>query len=106
MATTFIMLTRLAHGALRSPEALEKLEQEVKARIDQEVGKGGVEWLANYAVLGPYDYLDIFRAQDVETAMKVATIVRTFGHAHTEVWGATEWRQFKEMVHHLPAAAG
>ena len=96
MATTFIMLTRPAHGALRSPEALEKLEQEVKARIDQEVGKGGVEWLANYAVLGPYDYLDIFRAPDVETAMKVATIVRTFGHAHTEVWGATEWRQFKE----------
>lgn len=47
MATTFIMLTRLAHGALRSPEALEKLEQEVKARIDQEVGKGGIEWLAN-----------------------------------------------------------
>src|SRR5512144_876054 len=40
MATAFIMLTRLAHGALRSPETLEKLEQEVKARIDQEVGKG------------------------------------------------------------------
>ena len=78
MATTFIMLTRLAHGALRSPETLEKLEQEVKARIDQEVGKG-VEWLANYAILGPYDYLDIFRAPDVETAMKVATIVRGMG---------------------------
>jgi uncharacterized protein with GYD domain len=106
MATTFIMLTRLAHGALRSPETLEKLEQEVKARTDQEVGKGGVEWLANYAVLGPYDYLDIFRAPDVETAMKVATIVRTFGHAHTEVWAATEWKEFKEMVRNLPAAEG
>ena len=78
----------------RSPKTLEKLEQEVKARIDQEVGKG-VEWVANYAILGPYDYLDILRAPDVETAMKVATIVRTFGHAHTEVWAATEWKQFK-----------
>jgi uncharacterized protein with GYD domain len=105
MATTFIMLTRLAHGALRSPETLEKLEQEVKTRIDQEVGKG-VEWIGNYAVLGPYDYLDIFRAPDVETAMKVATIVRTFGHAHTEVWAATEWKQFKEMVRNLPGAEG
>ena len=66
----------------------------------------GVEWLANYAILGPYDYLDIFRAPDVETAMKVATIVRTFGHAHTEVWAATEWKQFKEMVRNLPAAEG
>ena len=38
--------------------------------------------------------------------MKVATIVRTFGHAHTEVWAATKWRQFNEMVRHLPAAEG
>lgn len=99
---TFIMLTRLAHGALRSPRTLEELEGEVKARISEEFG-GDVQWLANYAVLGPYDYLDIFQAPDVEAAMKVATIIRTFGHAHTEIWPATEWQRFKEMVRQLPA---
>jgi hypothetical protein len=30
---TFIMLTRLAHGALKSPEGLEKLERQVADRI-------------------------------------------------------------------------
>ena len=85
----FIMLTRLAHGALRSPEQLEKLEKEVVERTEKELGKA-VTWRANYAVLGAYDYLDIFEAADIETAMKVSTIVRTFGHAHTEVWPATE----------------
>jgi uncharacterized protein with GYD domain len=100
--TVFIMLTRLAHGALRSPSALEKLEQEVKDRIKEEFS-GGIEWLANYAVLGPYDYVDIFRAPSVEDAMKVGTIIRTFGHAHTEIWPATEWQEFKEMVRSLPA---
>jgi uncharacterized protein with GYD domain len=97
---TFIMLTRLAHGALRSPEQLETLEKDVVKRIEEELGKA-VTWRANYAVLGAYDYLDIFEAADIETAMKVSTIVRMFGHAHTEIWPATEWQRFKEIVRGL-----
>ncbi len=100
---TFIMLTRLAHGALNSPANLEHLEKQVSERIFAECGD--VEWVGNYAVLGPYDYLDIFRAPDVDTAAKVSTIIRTFGHAHTEIWAATEWERFKEMIRHLPGAA-
>ena len=99
----FIMLTRLAPGAIRSPEQLEKLEKEVMKRIEEGLAGGQVKWLANYAVLGPYDYLDIFEAPDIEAAMKVSAIVRTLGHAHTEVWAATEWTRFKEIVRSLPS---
>ncbi|MGE5565878.1 MAG: GYD domain-containing protein [Parcubacteria group bacterium] len=97
--TTFIMLTRLSHLALRSPASLGNLNREVTQRIRAECPE--VEWRANYAVLGPADYLDIFAAPDVETAMKVATIIRTFGHATTEVWGATEWEGFLGMTRQL-----
>jgi uncharacterized protein with GYD domain len=76
---TFIMLTRLAYGAIRSPEQLEKLEKEVMERIEEGLAGGQVKWLANYAVLGPYDYLDIFEAPDIDAAMKVSAIVRTLG---------------------------
>jgi len=100
---TFIMLTRLAHGSLGSPDALEKLEGEVMQRVRAECPK--VEWSQSYAVLGPWDYVDVFRAPDVDTATKVSTILRTYGHANTEVWGATEWPRFKDMVHELPAVA-
>jgi GYD domain len=72
-------------------------------RIEEGLGGGQVKWLANYAVLGPYDYLDIFEAPDIEAAMKISAIVRTLGHARTEVWAATEWKRFKEIVRGLPS---
>jgi uncharacterized protein with GYD domain len=99
---TFVMLTRLASGAVNSPAALEQLEREAMKRVRAECPN--VEWLQAFAVLGPYDYLDIFRAPDVETAIKVSTLIRTFGHAHTEVWPATDWEHFKAMIRSLPAA--
>ncbi len=99
---TVIMLTRLSHSALQSPSSLENLEREVMERIEAECPN--VKWLSSYAVLGRCDYLDIFQAPDNDTATKVATVVRTFGHAETEVWGATEWQKFKQLVRYLPPA--
>ena len=98
--TTFVMLTRLATGALRSPQTLEELERKAMDRIRAECPE--IEWRQSYAVLGPYDYIDIFEAPDNEAATKVSALNRTFGHAQTEVWGATEWGRFKEMIHQLP----
>jgi uncharacterized protein with GYD domain len=96
---TFVMLTRLSPEAVRSPQALEQLERKAMERIRKECPD--VEWISNYAILGPCDYLDIFHAKDVETAAKVSTLIRSFGHAHTEIWTATEWDRFKEIVHGL-----
>jgi uncharacterized protein with GYD domain len=99
---TFIMLTRLSHQALKDPHSLVELSEAITRRIRNECS--GVEWEANYAVLGPADYLDIFTAPDAETAMKVATIIRTFGHANTEIWSATEWDRFVELTRSLPSS--
>jgi uncharacterized protein with GYD domain len=96
---TFVMLTRLSPDAARSPQTLEDLERKAMERVRKECPD--VEWVSNYAILGPCDYLDIFRAKDIETAAKVSTLIRTFGHAQTEIWTATEWSRFKGIVRQL-----
>lgn len=92
----YIMQTRLAPEALTRPQSVADLNARVAARIKQDCPT--VKWLANYAVLGPCDYLDVFEAPDTETATKVALIVRSFGHATTETWLATPWDRFVELA--------
>jgi hypothetical protein len=55
MVANYIMLTRLSPEALTRPGAVANLNKKVEERIRQECP--GVKWLANYAVLGPCDYL-------------------------------------------------
>ncbi len=81
-------------------KSLEDRARQAMDRIRSECPQ--VEWMHNFAILGPCDYLDVFEAPDTETAFKVATLVRTFGHAQTEVWTGIDWRKFKDMARHLP----
>jgi uncharacterized protein with GYD domain len=98
---TFVMLTRLAPGGMRSPRELEALEREVMNRVRSECPE--TEWLHSFAVLGPYDYVDVFQVPTIEIATKVSTIVRTYGHATTELWPALAWGHFKDVVRTLRA---
>jgi uncharacterized protein with GYD domain len=93
---TFVMLTRLAPTAVRSPDDLKALESKAVAAVKEHCP--AVEWKADYAVLGPYDYLDVFEAPDLETATKVSMLIRTVGHAQTEVWPVTAWERFKQLI--------
>lgn len=99
MMANYIMLTRLSPEALTRPGAVANLNKKVEERIRQECP--GVKWLANYAVLGPCDYLDIFEAPDADTATRVALLVRSFGHATTETWVATPWDRFPSLAQGL-----
>jgi len=99
--STYVMLTKLSPEAVAKPQSLTELNDQVEARIKKECPD--VKWIANYAVLGACDYLDIFEAPDVDAATKVALIVRSFGHATTETWIATKWDRFENLVANLKA---
>ncbi len=94
------MLTRINPDAVRSPRGLEQLERQAMSAVRKECP--GVEWHGSYAVLGPYDHLDIFVADGIEMAAKVSTLICAFGHMQTEIWAITEWDRFKEIARALP----
>jgi len=88
----FIVLTRLSYQALNSWRSLADLSGEIMKRIRD--AYAGVELTATYVVLdcgALAGYVDIFTAPDIETATKVAAVIRTYGHATAEIWPATEW---------------
>lgn len=97
---TFIMLTRLNTEAVHSPDTLERLERDAMDHVHAQCP--GIKWLNSYAALGPYDYVDIFQANDMDTAAKVSALIRSFGHARTEIWPVTEWEHFKKVIRTLP----
>ena len=96
---TYVMLTRLSPDAIADPSTIDQLGQTVIDKLNAECPEA--KWIASYAVLGPYDYLDLFEAPDNETAAKVAVIVRSFGHATTETWPITPWERFREVLHSM-----
>jgi uncharacterized protein with GYD domain len=99
----FAMLTRVSTQALHQPKSFQTLERRVMDEVRRECKD--VEWVGNYALLGPWDYLDLFRAPDIETATRVSILVRSYGHAHSEIWPALEWAEFKSLLQKLPASA-
>ena len=97
---TFIMHTQYSPDTLSPTQSQEDLERHVVDHIRSEFPQ--IEWV-NVVILGPHDYLDVFRAPDMNTALKVATLIRTLAHAHTEVWQPTELGGSKGLVRPPPS---
>jgi uncharacterized protein with GYD domain len=57
-----------------------------------------VKFIAHYALLGPYDFLDIYEAPDAETAAKVSLISLQTGALQAESWVALPYQRFVELT--------
>ena len=60
-----------------------------------------VTWIAHYAILGPYDFIDIFEAENEHEAAKVSLLSRTAGAAFAESWTAIKYTEFLKLVEEL-----
>lgn len=57
-----------------------------------------VKFVAHYALLGQYDFLDIYEALDEETAMKVSIISRANGAFQAQSLPAIPYKRFLELT--------
>ncbi len=61
----------------------------------------GIKWIAHYAILGPYDFLDIFEAKDETEAAKVSLLSRAAGATFAESWTAIPYPDFLNLLDEL-----
>ncbi|MGC8915824.1 MAG: GYD domain-containing protein [Thermoanaerobaculum sp.] len=93
---TFILLTKLAPESSQSAEARKAMGKEWLNKVKSACP--GVKFLAHYAILGPYDFMDIYEAPDAETAHKVSLISRASGAVSAESWQALPYDRFLQVL--------
>ncbi|MEW6365631.1 MAG: GYD domain-containing protein [Acidobacteriota bacterium] len=93
---TFVLMTRLAPAALHDAKARRAMGKDWLTKV--KTCCPDVKWLAHYAILGPYDFMDIYEAPDVETAHKVSIISRIEGALSAESWQALQYDQFLKQL--------
>ena len=81
---TYVMLTTLTDEGRKTVKANPKRLKEV----NKEVEAMGVKILAQYALLGPYDFINVLEAPDNKTVAKVALELGSRGTLQTMTMAA------------------
>jgi len=93
---TYILLTKLA------PEVSKKMKERASighSWLDQVKDKcPEVKFLSHYAILGQYDFIDIYEAPDNETAAKVSMISQANGALQAESLTAIPYKKFLDLT--------
>ena len=92
----FILMTRMSPEAMHDARGRRAMGREWLAKVTEQCPE--VEWLAHYALLGPYDFMDIYEAPDVQTAHEVSLISRSEGALSAESWPAVPYDEFLELL--------
>ena len=93
---TFLLMTRLRTESMHDAPSRRATGKEWLHKVQECCP--GVKWIAHYAILGPYDFVDIYEAPDVETAHKVSMISRAGGALSAESWQALNYDDFLKLL--------
>ena len=99
---TYVLMTKLAPGGMNDPKGRRRAGQEWKKKVEERCP--GVRWVAHYALLGPYDFIDIYEAPDQETAFKVSLLSRELGAFCAESWPAIAYEKYLPIVENVETA--
>ncbi|MFQ5980654.1 MAG: GYD domain-containing protein [Candidatus Heimdallarchaeota archaeon] len=95
----FILATKVSTNLtedLSEREALgEKWLNEIKTKCPD------AKFLHHWALLGPYDFIDVFEAPDHETALKVSLLTKSAGATFAETWTAIAYKHFLKLTQEI-----
>ena len=93
---TFILMTKLSPEFIKNPKS-----RAAKGRTWLDLVKKKcpeVKFLSHYALLGNFDFLDIYEAPDEETAAKVSMISLSHGATAAESWSAIPYKRYLKII--------
>ena len=93
---TFILMTKLSPEIARQVKSRDKLGRTWLDQVREKCPE--VKFVAHYATLGPFDFIDIYEAPDPETAAKVSMISQANGAFQAESWTAVPYKRFVELT--------
>jgi len=93
---TYILLTKL------TPELSQRIKDRSsigKSWLDKVKKKcPEVKFISHYALLGQYDFLDIYEAPDIESAARVSMISQANGALQAQSLPAIPYNKFLELA--------
>ncbi len=95
----FVLMTKLSPELMSDPRGRRAVGKEWLKTVATHCPE--VKWLAHYALLGRYDFMDIYEAPDTVTAHKVSHLSRSEGAVEAESWQAMPWDRYVEMLGEL-----
>jgi len=93
---TFILMTKLATENLHDAKVRRALGKEWLQKVRKVCPE--VTFVAHYALLGPWDFMDIYEAPDVETAHRVSLVSRAEGALSAESWQAMPYEDHLKLL--------
>ena len=96
---TYVLLTKLSPEVVGDFKRREAIGRKWMKTIVEKCPD--VHFICHYALLGPYDFLDIYEAPNAEVATKVSVITMAQGAVKAESWTAVEYNRFLELLEEI-----
>ena len=93
---TFVLLTKLSPSSIGNFQTRENIGREWFDTVKKKCPE--VKWLEHFALLGAYDFMDIYEAPNEEVAAKVSMITMSKGAVSSESMCAIPYKKYLEIM--------
>jgi uncharacterized protein with GYD domain len=96
---TYVLLTKLSSEGLGDLHKRENIGRKWFITVKKKCPE--VKWIDHYALLGAYDFMDIYEAPNEEVAAKVSMITMSHGAVQAETWSALPYKTFVRIAREM-----
>ncbi len=97
---TYVLMTKLSPAMLQERRASGAAwKQKVESLCP------GLRWTAHFALLGPYDFMDIYEVDDPAKAFRVSLLSRELGAVAAESWPAISYDAYLPLAEDVEQTA-